>query len=452
VLQGLIQDKQPAGYWLAGAILADGPGEDIFESWRDGLSQRFHAEEMSEALASAWAWASSRQGERRRAISESWSRHSNGWTWLQAALAESWRENARLGTFIDGGKAFTELVRQAGHEQGVARARVLLGSHPTWPKSPLEFVLLRLFPTPRIMAAARLQLILSLRVPPEEFDLAARHLLTLSPERSQSRAGARELARYFAQDWMLQLLVNLRQESAQSFARNLARDLVRYLARDWARDWARDLARGFMQGLTRGWVRRLAQDLAQDWTRNWSQDWARGFTQDWTMDWTRGSVHDWARDWNFGRTPTWLFDFATVEVHSAGRAGTRALIVYSLDDSAPHSRLLKAACWVSLHPDTNPTALTEALASYPSDGDPLWPALARHLTRRSTDEDRALLIDLAQHPEKREPPLSWGLRYYLRGDLVLEDGSEVTLDELCARLGLPPLPYLEDMPTEIEVD
>jgi hypothetical protein len=59
---------------------------------------------------------------------------------------------------------------------------------------------------------------------------------------------------------------------------------------------------------------------------------------------------------------------------------------------------------------------------------------------------------LAKHPEKREPPLSWGLKYYLRGDLVLEDGSEVTLDALCARLGLPPLPYLEDMPPELEVD
>lgn len=37
-------------------------------------------------------------------------------------------------------------------------------------------------------------------------------------------------------------------------------------------------------------------------------------------------------------------------------------------------------------------------------------------------------------------------------DLVLKNGSEVTLNELCARLGLPSLPYLEDMPPELEVD
>jgi hypothetical protein len=85
------------------------------------------------------------------------------------------------------------------------------------------------------------------------------------------------------------------------------------------------------------------------------------------------------------------------------------------------------------------------------DGDPRWPAFARHVARTSTPEDRALLIDLAAHPGKRSAPLSWGLQYYVRGDLVLADDSIITLDELCAEGGMSPLPLLEDMPDEMDI-
>lgn len=85
------------------------------------------------------------------------------------------------------------------------------------------------------------------------------------------------------------------------------------------------------------------------------------------------------------------------------------------------------------------------------DGDPLWPALARHIARMSTPEDRALLEDLVRHPEQRPAPLSWGLRHYVRGDLIFDDGSVVTLDELCAQAGVAPLPVLETMPDELDI-
>jgi len=85
------------------------------------------------------------------------------------------------------------------------------------------------------------------------------------------------------------------------------------------------------------------------------------------------------------------------------------------------------------------------------DGDPPWPALARHVARIWTPKDRALLEDLARHPEKREPPLSWGLQHYVRGDLVFDDDAVVTLDELCAQAGLALLPLLEAMPDELDI-
>lgn len=63
-----------------------------------------------------------------------------------------------------------------------------------------------------------------------------------------------------------------------------------------------------------------------------------------------------------------------------------------------------------------------------------------------------MLEDLARHPEKREPPLRWGLRYIVRSDIWLESGEVIQLDDLSREHGLEPLPYLEDMPPELEID
>ncbi|KYF72468.1 hypothetical protein BE17_11665 [Sorangium cellulosum] len=94
-------------------------------------------------------------------------------------------------------------------------------------------------------------------------------------------------------------------------------------------------------------------------------------------------------------------------------------------------------------------ALTRAITPH---YDSLWPAFARHVARRSSEEDRALLTELAARPEMREPPLSWILKYVVRGDVPLNDGSEVTLDELSVELGYPTLPYLEEMPDSPDTD
>jgi hypothetical protein len=113
---------------------------------------------------------------------------------------------------------------------------------------------------------------------------------------------------------------------------------------------------------------------------------------------------------------------------------------------------LAKGCRLSFRPESRSHDLVQGVDRPDEEEDPLWYALARQLARRSTDEDRALLIDLAQHPEKRDPPLRWGLQYIVRGDLLLADGSVLTLDELADEVGLPHLPYLDEMEPEIELD
>jgi hypothetical protein len=145
--------------------------------------------------------------------------------------------------------------------------------------------------------------------------------------------------------------------------------------------------------------------------------------------------------------------FAQTEVMSFGRVGARSLLAGTgIKNQIPEAQVLSAACRLSLHPGGDDHALNEALARYEPDLDPLWSALARHLARRTTPEDRALLNDLAQHPEQREPPLAWGLQFIVRGDVLFDDGSVATLDELCDEAGVPRLPHLEDLPDELEVD
>jgi hypothetical protein len=152
-------------------------------------------------------------------------------------------------------------------------------------------------------------------------------------------------------------------------------------------------------------------------------------------------------------TAPWLPLFAVLEISSvAGRAAPRTALTHGqVPDEVPLLALFRTACRASFAPDDASLCDEAARACHDFDGDPLWPALARHIARLSTPEDRALLVDLARHPEQRDPPLGWGLQYYVRGDLVLDDDSVVTFDELCARAGLAPPQLLEDMPDELDI-
>jgi len=146
-------------------------------------------------------------------------------------------------------------------------------------------------------------------------------------------------------------------------------------------------------------------------------------------------------------------DLAVIEAASAfGRASVRAAVAHGKlrSHQASELGLFQLACRVSLGHEPASLRLSDALARYR--GDPLWPALARHVARMSSSEDRALLEDLAARPEQREGLVSWALRYYVRGDIVLRDGAVITMNEICDQLGVPRLPLLADMAPEIEFE
>jgi hypothetical protein len=244
---------------------------------------------------------------------------------------------------------------------------------------------------------------------------------------------------------------------------------LEYFAWDWARDWARLLVRC--------WGRHAAHEMARqgprsqglvlhperepprrDWTREWragrAREWLSEWGETWVPNWSRDAVRHWAqllaRDWGLSGEPAWLEDFALAELQSSqGRSGTRTALAYMGGALEPRLALFQAACRVSLNPNGSKVVLQEALSRWEAvHGNPLWSALARHLARVATPHDRVLLDMLARHPDGREATL-WGLRYLVRGDLVLRDGGVLTLDALCDELGLPHLPFLEEMPEEL---
>ncbi len=156
-----------------------------------------------------------------------------------------------------------------------------------------------------------------------------------------------------------------------------------------------------------------------------------------------------------GRDHAKLLDFARIEPNSAGCVAGRALLAANRSDKAPPiAQLLAPACRLpNASAGADSSELEAAVDRHGPELHPLWTSLARHLARRATDDDCALLESLARDPNQVEDgPLRWGLRFIVRGDVMLPDGSFVTLDELCDDAGLPHLPYLEDPPEPLDID
>lgn len=432
---------------LVGCMLADGIGSEVrFRKWLSRLGERLSRLWPDAIARSGQAWAASRQEARRvelRKLLETRVLEAGWLGWLRG------QEFARLAALkLELPDDSSKVVRRAAVQQlsqqwkeqesaWVAASRLLNGGPPLWPNSPQKVGLLHIWPSYRRLAGMRLQLAVACGASRKDlYRPASRLLLALSPKDST-------------------LTQDLARQLAQELPRDLARDLARYWAREWTRDWTQDRTIYWTRGLARDWAkdwkRYLAVDWASDWTRYAARDWTRYLAQAWARDRASQWAEELALAWTVSPQSEWLINFSIADLLSLGRAGARSLLATEYLKSL-ETALLSPACRLSLHPDSDPAPFQEALARHAPRLDPLWPALARHVARLSTREDRALLEDLAQNPERRKPPLRWGLQFIVRGDVMLEDGTIITLDELADEAGVPRLPFLDEMPDELEVD
>jgi 3',5'-cyclic AMP phosphodiesterase CpdA len=445
-----------AGVALVGTFFADSLGnESRFKQWKELWKAKLLVSGSWETNFCALSWAASRQEDRRKALSDDLQEQIINANWPEWIRITSFLQEAAMPAAAAAPKSLVSrylieaLTRgTAPKAHSIAAGRILCFGPPLWPIDLLEHGLLQVWPGRRRILGLSLQSAIASSCPRAEMDRLLRLLLQQEAGGRDARAFAGYFARYFS------------VEIEPQYTRFPVLDLNRSLDREIAYKFGFDFSRNFVcqPRPTLSTAASLDEYLAHYFVRAINLDLAHTLARDWAYNWACKTYDlsflgfDLAAISGEAQSSFRYEDFWRSEALSFGRVGARSFLAYArTEGQIPEVRALSAACRLSLHPGDD-HALNEALAQYESHLDPLWPALARHLARRATPEDRALLTDLAQHPEKREPPLSWGLQFIVRGDVLFDDGSVVTLDELCDEAGVPRLPYLEDLPDELEVD
>lgn len=474
VLQMLCVDRE--GYWLAGEIFADGTGSaSDMDAWTAELVTRL-SNPFGAGDDCARAWAVSRQGERREQLIATLASVRGQLNWLAASWHAYWCSLANLA--VDPAPALQALEMPLDGPHAVARSRVLFGAVPSWPDGN-ELAVLRLWPSARATVGARLQAAISVGATPADLAVALPALLPGAPSNTKlgfAQDAVRDLDDYFTRYLGRDIGGDSVRNLDQYVHWHLARRYEQYLDREVAREFGRTFRRDFIQKAVRvairsfSWeyVRNHAWDIGRYFARQFAGAFVDYFIKRFGT-WLVGKfgrdsfgafVRDLARrfDCDLARADelpdrAWVPSFAILEAGSiVGRAAPRAVLAYgNVTVKIPLLKLFRHACAASFNPGSRVLSDTVVQSCEDFHDDPLWPALARHVSRISTTADRQLLEDLASHPEQRPGRLSWGLQHYVRGDLVLDGGQVLTLDELCAQAGMQPLPFLEAMPDELDI-
>lgn len=460
------------GICLAGAILADGLGEDAaFRAWKAAFVGLLCVDWPLTVSMVIDGWRASCQEDRLGSLRESVQTlmpHVSIAAWLRLSglcMRLGWqsivaKEPAHLGAYA------LRWLLDAKMESALelAAGRVLCSSHPLWPGEPLDVCLLHLWPSPRRSLGIALQVAVLCGARRSELGPLLRGLLR-PPDRPVSELTTRaarlayrlaedlslnsgdSLVPELSMDWAWQLAQAHSDFRANPAAENDVAGMTQIYLRDWVRPWANHLfhfvdAAGKAQLLSRAQARTHERGLTTVLRNEWP--YASSWVKDWACSSALASDDELAEHWQVAPGTSWLKDLGRFLYHGSARFGARALTAVLTEYESPID-LMAQACRLALCPTADPMKFSEALAAYPADGDPLWPMLARHLAGRSTSQDLTQLEGLVRHPEQRQGPLSWGLRYLARGDVVLPDSSVVTLDELAAEAGCPPLPFLENV-------
>lgn len=428
-----------------GTVLADGLGsEHRFRDWSRFYLPLLALKWPEGAELCSRVWLGTRQETRKGTLARDLESLSVNLDWIG---------RQRVEMFGEGWAPITAIPRRATtrgiatslqspndlSREAIAAGRIIVGGFPAWPDEH-GVGALNLWPGRRRLAGLRFQLAAAAGASRESLIALARRALIPPAENEQARDWARRLARYWAHDWARGQATDRVRHWAGDFARDLARNLASDLARDLIRDLDLNMDRYSVGYLGRYWDRNL--NLARDWVH----DLACELPRHWAHDW----AHYWAQKLDLDPGSSWLENFGLSEMFSHGRALARGYFAHLERSSSPLHLLLSKACSESLSGWSRGQHV-QALDEF-EHLDPLWPALARHIARMSTSEDKALLDTLARGDGQCSEPLSWGLQFIVRGDVLLDDGSIVTLDELADEAGVPHLPYLEEIEPELEVD
>lgn len=433
---------------LAGTILAEGLGSDaVFEKWvREYIAsvklwvrfQGFHCEQ---------AWALSHNEKRKEA--------------LALAIADSYQDALfpvgsrllgvarhcylKLPERVSRGdgvtKAIWEVLKGVGEERShIAVGRIFSGADAGWPSYKSELAMLNLWPSHRRIAGLRFQLAVAC---------------------GASRSDLRELSPLF-------LAPPKWDEASRKVSENITgylNELVPYRRppENWPENPDDEVIR-------RAFVAAAARRAALRWLLPWVPPPTIALSGAMSVPTglhgaaTNWSHHAFSPERNIRRalqvkdvpdeSCRWRFDLHLADSLSFGIYGARGAFAtrgYLGTCGYPLLAFMGPACRLSLEPHSDPADMEREILLYEdSGGDHLWTALARHIARRSADADRDLLAHLAANPSERSGPLRWGLQYVVRGDVMLADGHDLTLDQLASEAGTDPLPLLENEPDESE--
>jgi hypothetical protein len=447
------------GLSFAGTLLADGHGEERrFDLWIHSLLSTLSSGWSYDLESCARAWAASRQEARKESLARAFAAWAPSQRWLGWHYGQEFSGEA-LGLVLPDPQNLlaraivVDLKGETSKEAStVAAGRILSGGPAIWPSDPSSIGLLHAWPGQRRLFGLRLQLAASCGAQHNDLLALARSLLK-NPLSGSERDS---LARIFA--CVLGSSFN-NQDDYCFFARDFARDFARYFVQYFTHESIPNFAHYFAKSFARSFAgshRVVGRKFANRFSRDFSQNFTQDFDSDISLYRLRGFPRSFAKDlgyaWGIENSNSWFEGFAAVEFSSLGRPSARSILAHGAFIGTDEAYLLYEACSLSLHPDRDPYLLKKVLNEYSTHLDPLWPALARHLARRSTAGDRILLTDLACNHAHREPPLSWGLQFIVRGDIMLDDHSITTLDQLTEEAGFPPLPYLEELPEELDID
>lgn len=458
--------KTRKGSPLAGSLLADGLGSTAaFELWKDRFYELLRSACINHLGTCGRFWQASGQQERVKGLRQKLTDETAGATFASWVRLEAWSgflsvrdpEGPTRGMHAWLVKG---LRRRPETEADFAIQRLLTGGDPLWPRDPWELALFNAWPAHRRLVGARIQSWVAFRDGSVQQDLG--EVLSDSCRRIET---AKEPVRDLLRSWEDCFVVEVARGADMGEPSSSAQDVHRRATRNhplWAIDAACCRVGDSLLNQQQQMIAVLPNYVGDPFTNETSRFlvwwWAAQFAYRGCGAFMRlpAGGNAWLKRLLIKecRSENLVSEFVDFEMASIGRFLGRQWLSEIGQQLSPTQNLLAAASRLSLRPQSVPTEFEECLKAYGQSGEtePLWPALARHLARRSTPNDRALLDDLARHPEKRDPPLSWGLKYIVRGDVVLETGRVVSLDELCADNGLPCLPYVQDLPPELDIN